>query len=250
MVKIISQEQFDKIHHDKQPPTQDKYVGVELEFISQCGEFEMKQYFIHNNLDKYVTIKSDGSVITNRNYRFSYEIAVMAKEREIREIIFKVCSILKNVKSMVNKSCGLHVHIDMRNRDKETIFHNLVTAQPILYAMNPASRLTGSYSHPTRTKEFGHSDLRNGDRTGINPHAWQRHRTFEVRVHAGTLNPHKISNWIALLLQVVEKPVKVEDIKSLEDFREKFDPSKETMDYIEKRLARFGVNPDTLVDIN
>jgi hypothetical protein len=40
----------------------------------------------------------------------------------------------------------------------------------------------------------------------VNPHAYDKYSTLEVRVHSGTLNAAKILNWVSLLEGIALSP--------------------------------------------
>jgi hypothetical protein len=138
----------------------------------------------------------------------------------------------------------MHVHLDMRTRVKETVFANLVCAQPILYAMNPPSRQESvngrMYCAFTKTRKFN----QNMDRyRGINAAAYSRHKTIEVRIHAGTILKEKIINWINILLKVVDKPeVLKRSPTSFKTFVETFNLTLDHAEYIVQRIKQFADN--------
>jgi hypothetical protein len=192
--------------NNKKPSTKDHHIGIEIECFSKVTAFEMYQYLYHTKLDKYVAVKNDGSIEPPRNAE-GYEFAICARESEIHKVINRFCSLLKELQFNVNKSCGLHVHLDMRNRDANKCFTKLVRAQNLLYAVNPVSRKKNGYSLPTTHEKLEqYSALESSYRKGINGHALNRHNTIEIRIHAGSVNAAEINNWIKLLLLVINRP--------------------------------------------
>jgi hypothetical protein len=228
----------DNIREDKKPERKLNHVGVELEFFSKANFDKLTEALNAEGLIKNVTLKCDGSIRPRRGY-IGHELAIIATERMIYKVINKICKVLKAHESDVNSSCGMHIHIDMRNRNKELVFKNLVHAQPILYAMNPKSRKTGGYSHPTEVSNFT-AAKRNYSRTGINPCAYEKHKTIEVRVHAGTVNRNKINNWIRLLLAIANKQTVVDhELTKLSEFTKEFKFDNELKNYIISRIKHF-----------
>jgi hypothetical protein len=146
----------------------------------------------------------------------------------------------------------MHVHLDMRNRDVNKCFTNLVVAQPILYGVNPKSRSNNKFCQITEQKEFKPSGNKDDRYHGINAEAYNKYQTLEIRIHAGTLNPVKINNWVKLLLCVVntEKTRKnhFNEDKTFGNFIRYFDVDIELADYIAKRIETF--NKDTSMEEN
>ena len=58
-----------------------------------------------------------------------------------------------------------------------------------------------SYCKRNRTLDF--NTARRSRYQAINPCAFSRHKTLEVRLFGGTLNPGKILNWIDTLLSII-----------------------------------------------
>lgn len=232
------------IFSEKAPRTDDNHVGVELEFMSKLDRNKLGALLTSANLYSFCTLKDDGSIRAESKYPFSHELCVVAKETEILDVIKRVCVTLAKAGCKVNKTCGMHVHLDMRNRDKTIAFANLVAAQNFLYLMNPASRtdvVNGMrYCAPTRTRTF--SD-RMDRYSGINGAAYARHKTIEVRIHAGTVDVTKISNWISILLKIANKAemVKRTPIK-FTTLARAFDFTMEQSEYMVARIKKFAEN--------
>jgi hypothetical protein len=232
------------VFSDKVPMDNAKHVGIELEFISKSDSNMLAALLIGKQLWKYVTLKSDGSVKGNKEYPYVHELCVLAKEDEVTNILQKVCAVLKTAKCAVNKTCGMHVHLDMRERIKEVVFANLVCAQPFLYAMNPPSRQEAvngnTYCAFTKSKVF---NPRMNRYSGINAAAYNRHLTIEVRIHAGTILYEKIANWVELLLKIVNKPEAMKRSPStLTGFVKKFELTMNQAEYIVNRIKQFKDN--------
>ena len=234
------------VFSEKEPKDSSKYIGVELEFISKTDRDELGELLMDAELYRYVTLKADGSVRAKGDYKYPHELCVLAKEEEFVQVMKRVCLVLKKADSVVNKTCGMHVHLDMRTRNKEVAFSNLVSAQPILYAMNPPSRqeaINGMrYCSPTKGKVFNS----NMDRyRGINAAAYRRHQTIEVRIHAGTIDYTKIMNWVNILVKIVERPEAIKQTpRTFIGFTKKFDLTLEQCEYIVNRIKQFKDVPN------
>jgi hypothetical protein len=135
------------------------------------------------------------------------EIAVVAKSKDMPDILTKVCAVLKKHDAEVNHTCGLHVHLDARRHDQHKMFKNLVNSSKLLYAMVPASRSKNTYCRPNTSNSMTRHDC--GRYWGVNPTSYETHKTIEVRLHSGSVNAEKILNWIAILQKLAYgKPVR------------------------------------------
>lgn len=229
------------IFFSKKPKDEKNYIGIELEFYSKLDKTELAAKLTEANLQRHANLKFDGSIRADSGYH-PHELTLLVNEDEYQDVVKKVCSILKAAKSQVNESCGMHVHFDMRKRDKDIIYHNLVTAQPILYAMNPASRATIKYCKKNTSKKFPEQPK---DRyVGINPVAYGTHKTIEIRIHSGTINERKIINWVKLLNTIVnyKEMIKRGPI-SYRAFVNKFGLDIEMAEYIAERIEKFNSAP-------
>lgn len=243
---LITEDKLENIQRDKRPESKVNHIGVEIECISKSSRFTMEQYFLVNNLDKFVTVKDDCSIRTNATYHNRYEIAVIAPQSKFSFILKKVCAILKETQCTVNRSCGLHIHVDMRNREYERTYLNLVHMQPLLYSIQPESRRRSGFCDASYTTDVDFS----GDRDGINALAMQRHKTIEIRIHSGTINYKKIVNWINLLLLIVQTRKTITEPQfNFNTIVKEFKLTKSLANYIKLRLKKFNVNPNSLIDI-
>lgn len=113
------------------------------------------------------------------------------------------------LRGKVNRKCGLHVHIDVRNlpEHRTVCFDNspallsakqtyarLILLYPMLKKLVPRSRLRNNYCRWRDSAEYG-------DRyCAINFQSFNSHGTIEFRCQGGTVNLLKIESW-ALLCQ-------------------------------------------------
>ena len=127
----------------------------------------------------------------------------------------KVCTALKNAGCKVNKSCGLHVHIDARNMTPQhalNIGRNYYFLRRIISRSLPLSRRNNAYClvRQARCNDAEHNisweelTTANSNRyVAVNYTAYQRHKTIEFRQHQGSINFTKISNWVLFLESLV-----------------------------------------------
>lgn len=208
VLKQSLRSKYEAAKRSKKPETDAHHVGVELEFASTISPGEMEILIAEADLENSVTVKTDGSVDPTDSYPFTHELCLIAAQDKIQTLVSKVCSLLRG-NSKVNSSCGMHVHLDMRNRDREVAFANLFRAQQLLYAMCPRSRKIGEWCQPLLPSEYEPFCNCSQDWSrfvGINRVAYEDHKTIEVRMHSGTLSALKINNWIKLLTLIVDMP--------------------------------------------
>ena len=242
-----------KIFEPKVPKTKLPHVGIEIEFICKSDKFELASLLAKNGVADYVELKNDGSLRAEEKegYKHCHELCVLAPEVAIHEVLKQVIKSLEEAGSKVNGRCGLHVHLDMRHRDKDKVFNNLILSQNILYAMNPRSRLDGTKSDGKRdeaySKRITHADfntamanLGGGKYWGINPLTYDRLRTLEVRLHSGSTNFTKISNWIKILTNIANDTTKYKkDVETPEEFCDRLHLNDEMLAYIKERISKF-----------
>ena len=108
--------------------------------------------------------------------------------------------------SYVDTTCGLHVHVDVRNLagpDREMAYDRACLFYPFLKKLIPKSRLKNKYCQFVNNRP-GSPDYqrpRNGERYGaINWCSVSRHGTIEFRMGSASTNLVKIESW-ALLCQ-------------------------------------------------
>jgi len=117
--------------------------------------------------------------------------------------------------SKVNSTCGLHVHIDACwTREELLELAKLVVKieQKILWPLVPPSRRNNTYSKRlTRNAllvSMQYPDFHNPNRShryySLNLQAYHQYKTVEFRIHNGTTDPDKTSNWIVFLLKLCD----------------------------------------------
>lgn len=246
----------------KKPKDSSNYVGVELEFLCEADKDKLGLLLFDAGLGKQVTLTEDGSLrccpdddrhsthCEKHKGLFEHELCILLKEDNYKETMKKVCEVLAKVKAIVNKSCGMHVHLDMRNRNAEMAYQNLVSAQGILFKMNPKSR-TQTYAKKVTSRNFEEvKNVPSGGThryVGINATAINKHTTLEVRIHSGTIDYTKITNWIGILLQVTNHTERIiNNYISIKTFCKDFNISDELQSYMEERIEKFKIDKGIL----
>jgi len=264
-------------HVDKEPKNQKPHVGVEIEFFCWLDRVRLAKEFADAKLEDKVKVGHDGSIIVPRPLSaagyIGHEVKIIDTQDKIFQTVEKVCEILKKWDAQVNKSCGLHVHLDMRNRSKEVCFNNLVQCQDFFYKLNPRYRKTSQYCSKNKTPDINgkkieerltlncqnshlHTDfcysivpteveVDNSKYKCVNKLSYNTYKTIEVRVHTGTVCPNKINNWIKLLVNIVNKKQKIQKpVKQLTEYKKAFNCDKSLEKYIRYRLHKLSKTPN------
>lgn len=225
----------------KSPLSEKNHVGVEIELYLKTDyeTIKMELYKANPSLVDKVTVKDDGSLRPIENEK-DFELAIIDTEENIKDTVIEVLSVLKNYSPRVDKACGLHVHLDMRNRIAEVCFVNLVKAQNLLYKMQKVDRTEGEFCKKTTHTNIYKYIMENRSRyMGINPIALKDHQTLEVRVHEGCFDSTLINNWIDLLIGIVNKKEKAtKKYRSIKSICADFKIDKDIEAYAENRLTQ------------
>lgn len=114
-----------------------------------------------------------------------------------------VCMLLKKYDATVNKSCGLHVHIETVNYslpDYRRIFKGYNYFQQSIDSMLPQSRRSMGLAAKLPPKSPTNLE-RVGKYTVVNfNYILSGHPHVEYRQHSGTIEIEKILNWVRILL--------------------------------------------------
>lgn len=218
------------LYDRKYPRTLTKHVGIEIEFfISDVNKLKLEAYFRENKLVKNIHIGEDGSLelkkeedvgyIKKYNKRKPYswedpedlicnqderrrgcEIRVLATEKTAPDIINLVCIGIKKFEGIINDTCGLHVHLDMRNRHFDLVFNNLIQYQDLLYSTQSKKRRKSTYCQKINDPQDPMLDT--SKYYGINKRAMLEHKTIEIRMHEGSIEEKEIKRWLYLLIKI------------------------------------------------
>ena len=125
----------------------------------------------------------------------------------------KVCQALNEMRAQVNRTCGVHVHLNSTDMSIEQIinvFDRYADAEAEIDAMMPRSRrnsrwcancVKGTFrNHNTKRSVAGGA----GRYYKVNLTNIAERGSIEFRQHSGTTEFVKIANWISILMQFVE----------------------------------------------
>jgi hypothetical protein len=232
----------------KSPTTKEHHIGVEIEFASKQNIEQVCDALFEAGLGKHIHAKRDGSISQPPGHPNQVEIAVIAKQSEIKDVIKKVCDVLNNkLNIVIDKTCGLHVHLDMRNRKVENCYANLIYMQRYLYSMSPAARkkqsvraggrVTEGFSAPIESAKF---HVPEEHYWGVNALTYRKFQTIEVRMHSGSSQARKINNFISFLTAIVDAKPLTGTPDDMEAVQKALGLSDTLTDYINSRIAKFA----------
>jgi hypothetical protein len=227
------------IFKDKRPITKENHIGVEIEFYIPQGleRDDLAREFAETQLGQYVTLKDDGSINCDEdNGDTSFELAICAPESKIEQVVNESVQVLEQYDAEVNSSCGLHIHLDMRSRPVNVVYNRLVAAQKYLFQLVPKSRRSNSYTQLTPKIKM---EEVSGRYYAINPEAYKKYKTLEVRLHSGTVDAAKINNWIALLLTVISRGVVKGPNQHIVNWLKALKVSPQLLKYYTERAKKF-----------
>lgn len=214
------------------------YFGVELEFNSKGrrGDEQTKiaEFFKANKLAKYVCVASD---------HCGHELKLLLPENNFKVILKQVLDYLVKEGYVAGDDCGMHVHIDMRNRDQKLVYKNLFKFQNMMLAMVPKKRRQNRFCVPNSHPDFDSQTSRAGSRYHvINTLSFTKHQTLEVRLHHGTLDYHLASNWLKLLMKIanLKEDIDVTQVDKIEDAKKYLKLRDYEVKTLDKRIKAFA----------
>lgn len=202
-----------------------RLFGVEIECFnasrsaiieSAAAEGLSIQSSAYNHRDEgFAKIVSDGSI----NGVEPNEV-VMPPLDNFSDLI-KVTRALRAAGAKVNRTCGLHVHIDARRmppRQAVRIAQNYYHLRDLINASLAPSRRDNTYCHicvfnytEAQVNELPQFEswsellLHYSSRyLAVNFQAYARHKTLEFRQHQGSINFSKIKRWVLFIMSLVE----------------------------------------------
>lgn len=232
------------IFDNKIPKSKTNYVGVEIEFCAKVDKIGLAQKLMDAGLLEYCAWKKDDS-LRPKDAEHAHELAILSTETKIPMILKRIGKVLTEVGATTeNRRCGLHVHLDCRNRDKELVFNNLVASQNVLMKMSDPLRRNGEFCRRVPKKSFPRTfsgETRERYKT-VNASAYYRHKTIEVRILEGTVDTEKIINWIKLLVKIASYKEKVpKSISTINKLAKQFELDDNLKTYIRDSINFWDV---------
>lgn len=244
--KTYLKKKIKKLFEDKKPENKRaNYVGVELEFCATYDKYTLGEILYNEGLLEYCKWTDDHS-LRPKSGENRHELAILIKESEINTVLKKICRVVEDSGAVAeDRRCGLHVHLDCRKRDKETVYNNLVACQRWFMKMSPPSRRDSEFCRKVATRAFPKSF--NGGRSEryrtVNAASFYRHKTIEVRTHEGTVSVSDVVNWVNLLVKIARRPKKVEKmVPSIKKMVDTFKINDKLEEYVRDRINYWNVN--------
>lgn len=181
-------------------------------------------------------VKHDGSLSDDDGH--GIEVTILFNTAYGFEPLHRLCKALLKARCYVNKTCGLHVHLDARNlkqKQVKLIGKSLGHALPVLKWLVPESR------HDNQYCRLAVSALRGERYYAVNLTAFRVHKTIEVRLHSGSINADKIIQWFTLLKLIGAARLK-HDITTFQDLIDIPGMSESLVEYMDSRITE--LNPE------
>jgi len=159
-------------------------------------------------LSRFGILKPDGSLRRSPDNQASYcfELATWATSGHLLiNFLSDLCSTLRSEAVEVNSTCGLHIHIDMSSstqQQRTNLAFWWAIFEDLFFAIQPPARRAGLYAKPASIYR-SLAEWRAARYSALNLQAFDRHKTFEWRLGAGTVEHRDILLQVQLILAFV-----------------------------------------------
>jgi len=223
-------------------PFGDRSFGLELEIVGlNCTEaadalrlagIDCRSEDYNHAVRSWWKTVTDASIVDNRNNNHysggrCCEVVspILSGESGLEQVV-KVCRALQTAGATVNKTTGMHVHInarDLNGRDGAVIATRYAKHESIIDSFMPKSRRSNNNHYcQSLVHALSETNRDNLERartirdilqvisnrgSKVNFEAYLRHGTIEFRQHSGTVNAEKVVNWIRFCQNFVSTSV-------------------------------------------
>ena len=230
----------DIVRASKRPTSSTNYIGVEIECMMNEDREEFNDSLVKAGLSKHCKLVSDASIHREEDDpEYRIEVTVIAKQSEYKSILKRVLNTINKAGGKVNKSCGLHVHFDMRNRDPEQSYYKFYNMQSILRKLTPESRRSNQYCKPSESS-FRQQVKESRKYSAINVETLGRHNTIEIRMHHGTLDEDVMFNWIDTLICILDNKSVTYKTESYHSMIYQLQLNSRLSKYVEKTVRKYA----------
>ncbi len=239
--KFKDQYKANTVRHPTETPNESKsFIGLEVELISPYSESSFKKEAERLKIKNF-TIGSDGSIEVDTDENpddQGHEVRMLIEnsEENLKKQLKKLCTVLSNMESYVNTSCGLHIHLDMRHKSDTEIYEiglRFKRCLSVLSTLVPQSRRDNDYCKLQKSDTDRYS--------AINMTALRKYNTIEIRLHSGTVDYLKIYNWIRLL-NLIKETKNDKTFKTLDEMIEGLSIPDELALFYYNRYKKFNAN--------
>lgn len=178
-------------------------MGVEIECFNPSTVSKV------THVAKFVC--KDGSLPLNGG-----EIKLCSPESKIEDVVADTVNRSMMVGNIVNKQCGLHVHINVSEFRNYSTKYSELPAKKLFSLFKPMEDYLFDIMPESRKNNGYCKRLQNSDRLHSH-YSWatisEKYPTVEIRLHSGTMNPWKAKAWVNVWKQlrpVIETSVKDE----------------------------------------
>lgn len=124
-----------------------KHIGIEIEFYAPQKK-AARTAFNKHVLAKFAELGDDGSIdppfVAGVPFE-TFELKILSEYSDLKPVMLLAQDFLNQVGARTNESCGLHVHLDMRNVDVGAAFDNLYKRQADMVKSVPLDRKKNTY---------------------------------------------------------------------------------------------------------
>lgn len=193
------------------------------------------------HIDNHRTFKfvSDGSLCGNSPIE---AVSPVLSGRDGKAALKLACDTLRRAGAVVNRTCGLHVHIGAAGLTGEqyaNVFVNYYYLESLIDSFMAPSRRNNTYARGLQgccvsrmtDRASVQREMHHDRYYKVNCMSYERHKTIEFRQHQGTTNFTKIFNWVMFCGKLVEwskthrlaaRVTSVDDIEFLTKAEKKF----------------------------
>lgn len=188
------------------------------------------------------SVKGDGS-LSGDDGEVGVEVTVLFDAQYGFDKVKKVCEILNSIGASVNKTCGLHVHLDQGSKTEDEVYLTGLKFGkflPILSKLVPESRRSNTYC------KLSVSSFEGCRYHAVNLTSFNRHKTIEIRLHSGTTDARKIEMWVRLLSHIERGHLFQQTVQTFQGLLDRTKIGSDVAAYFDKRYQKF--NPNDVAD--
>lgn len=246
VLRMYIDKNLKNLYTDKVPLEPRKYIGIELEFCAPIKEELFAIKLFRSGIHKFAQLKQDGSLRPHEDkHEHGYELAILLEESNYKKRLKQITTLLSEVKAVaIDRRAGLHVHLDMRRRDKDLVYSNLVACQYALLSVVDPKRYNNEFCRVVDSRKFPteFTGQREERYKTINAAAFYKYKTLEVRMHEGSVDYAQITNWVDLLIKITNYPKKLKNnIAKISALNKRIKLDKKLYNYVQDRSCFWQV---------